>query len=151
MFGQMISTTGNVWTMGKANPTGPKDYQAVVEALRAIGETKILSAPRLTVMNSESAKILVGSKQVYVTTSAVQGQTTTQTAEAVNFVDVGVKLFVTPLIGADGFISLKVRPEVSSVVQSYKTSSGNLIPVVETSEAETTVLVEDGQTLVIAD
>jgi type II secretory pathway component GspD/PulD (secretin) len=85
-----------------------------------------------------------------VTTSAVQSSTSTETAEAVNFVDVGVKLFVTPMISADGFISLKVRPEVSSVVETYKTAAGNAIPVVETSEAETTVLLRDGQTIVIA-
>jgi general secretion pathway protein D len=84
-----------------------------------------------------------------VTSTAVQGQTTTQTAEAVNFVDVGVKLFVTPTIGHDNFISMKIRPEVSSVTQNYTTSAGNIIPVVETSQAETTILAEDGSTIII--
>lgn len=148
-FGQVISTIGHKWIIGKTNPKDKNDYSAVIEALRTIGKTKILSSPRLTVTNNDSAKILVGSKQVYVTTTAVQGQTTTQTAEAVNFVDVGVKLFVTPSIGHDGFISMKIRPEVSSVVQNYTTAAGNIIPIVETSEAETTVLVEDGATLII--
>jgi type II secretory pathway component GspD/PulD (secretin) len=91
----------------------------------------------------------VGSKQVYVTTAAIQSQTTTETAEAVNFVDVGVKLYVTPSIGADGYISMKVRPEVSSVIQTYKTASGNTIPIVETSETETTVLIKNGATIII--
>jgi type IV pilus assembly protein PilQ len=149
MFGQMITTTGNKWTIGTAAPKDRNDYSAVIEALKTIGDTKILSSPRLTVTNNEQAKILVGSKQVYVTSSAIQSQTSTQTAEAVNFVDVGVKLFVTPTISPDGFVLLKIRPEVSSVVQTYKTSTGNLIPIVETSEAETTVLVEDGATLII--
>jgi type II secretory pathway component GspD/PulD (secretin) len=121
----------------------------VIEALKTSGTTKILSSPRLTVTHNEAAKILVGSKQVYVTTSALQSQTTTETAESVSFVDVGVKLFVTPTISHDGFVSMKVRPEVSSVVQNYKTASGNIIPIVETSEAETTVLARDGATIVI--
>jgi type II secretory pathway component GspD/PulD (secretin) len=149
MFGQVISTTGNKWTIGTATPNEKNDYRAVIEALRTVGQTKILSSPRLTVTNNEAAKILVGSKQVYVTTSAVQSQTTTETAESVNFVDVGVKLFVTPVISHDGFISMKIRPEVSSVVQNYKTASGNIIPIVETSEAETTVMTEDGSTIII--
>ena len=149
MFGQVISTTGNKWTIGATLPAEHNDYSAVIEALKTSGETKILSSPRLTVTNNEAAKILVGSKQVYVTTSAVQSQTTTETAESVSFVDVGVKLFVTPTISHDGFISMKVRPEVSSVVQNYKTASGNIIPIVETSEAETTVLAQDGATIVI--
>lgn len=149
MFGQVISTTGNKWTIGSTTPSEHNDYSAVIEALKTSGETKILSSPRLTVTNNEAAKILVGSKQVYVTTTAVQSQTTTETAESVSFVDVGVKLFVTPTISHDGFISMKIRPEVSSVVQNYKTASGNIIPIVETSEAETTVLAQDGATIVI--
>lgn len=149
MFGQMISTTGNKWVIGSLNPAEKNDYRAVVEALETQGKTNILSSPRLAVVNNASAKILVGSKQVYVTTTAVQSQSTTETAEAVNFVDVGVKLYVTPTIGADGFISMKVRPEVSSVTQTYKTAAGNSIPVVETAESETSVLLKDGQTLVI--
>ncbi len=150
MFGHVITTTGNKWTVGTANPKDHNDYSAVIEALKTIGSTKILSSPRLTVVNNESAKILVGSKQVYVTTAAVQSQTSTETAETVNFVDVGVKLYVTPSISHDGFVSLKIRPEVSSVLQNYTTSTGNIIPIVDTSEAETTVLVEDGSTVVIA-
>ncbi len=149
MFGQVITTTGNKWTIGTAVPKESNDYRAVIEALKTVGETNILSSPRLTVINNESAKILVGSKQVYVTTTAVQSQSTTETAEAVNFVDVGVKLYVTPTISHDGFISMKIKPEVSSVVQNYTTSSGNVIPIVETSEAETTVLAQDGSTIII--
>ena len=150
MFGQVITTTGNKWMIGTAVPADHNDYKAVLEALNTLGHAKILSSPRLTVTNNEEARILVGSKQVYVTTSAVQGQTTTQTAEAVNFVDVGVKLFVTPVISSDGFISMKVRPEVSSATQTYKTSTGNTIPIVETSEAQTSILVKDGATIIIA-
>lgn len=150
MFGQVITTTGNKWTIGTAQPKNTNDYSAIIEVLDTVGETRILSSPRLTVTNNESAKILVGSKQVYVTTAAIQSQTSTETAESVNFVDVGVKLFVTPTISHDGSISMKVRPEVSSVVQNYKTAAGNNIPIVETSEAETTILMQDGATIIIA-
>ncbi len=149
-FDTFVSSVGSVWTIGSLAPVAAADYRAVIEALRTIGEVNILSSPRLTVTHNESAKILVGSKQVYVTTSAVQSTSSTQTTESVSFVDVGVKLYVTPAVSADGFISIKVRPEVSSVVQTYQTAAGNAIPVVETSEAETTVLLKDGATMVIA-
>ena len=145
----LISTVGNKWTIGKSNPQNHNDYSAIIVALQSYGKAKVLSSPSLTVVNNEEASILVGSKQVYVTTTAVQGQTTTETAEAVNFVDVGVKLHVTPTITHDGFISLKIKPEVSSANQSYTTSTGNKIPIVETSEATTTVLIENGQTIMI--
>lgn len=149
MFDQLITTTGNKWTIGKANPSKANDYKVILEVLETVGKTKILSSPRLTVVNNEEARILVGSKQVYVTTAAIQSQSTTETAEAVNFVDVGVKLTVKPSVGSDGFISMRLGLEVSSATQNYQTSSGNLIPIVETSEATTTVLVQDGQTIVI--
>src|SRR3989338_2533507 len=44
---------------------------------------------------------------------------------------------------------MKVKPEVSSVVSSLTTPSGNKIPIIDTSTAETTVLVKDGSTIVI--
>ncbi len=148
-FDRLVSSAGSVWTIGTLAPVDPGDFRAVIEALRTVGEVKILSSPRLMVTHNESAKILVGSKQVYVTSSAVQSQSSTQTTESVSFVDVGVKLYVTPTVSPDGFISIKVRPEVSSVVETYWTAAGNAIPIVETSEAETTVLLRDGATMVI--
>jgi len=63
---------------------------------------------------------------------------------------VGVTLKVTPSINQDGFVTMKIRPEVSSVTETLTTASGNVIPIVAISEAETTVMVKDGTTIVIA-
>ena len=57
---------------------------------------------------------------------------------------------VTPTINDDGFITLKIKPEVSSVIRTLTTSEGNAIPIVNTSEAETTAMVKDGTTVIIA-
>jgi MSHA type pilus biogenesis protein MshL len=126
------------------------DYTALIEALDTVGSTDILSSPRITAVNNKEAKILVGSTEPYVTTTTTtpsSGPTTT--AESVNFIEVGVKLFVTPTIHKDGFVTMKIKPEVSSVTSSITTSNNNTIPVVETSEAETTVMVKDGVSIVI--
>jgi type II secretory pathway component GspD/PulD (secretin) len=126
------------------------DYEMLIEALQTIGYTEILSSPRITTVNKKEAKILVGSTEPYVTTTTTtpaSGPTTT--AESVNFIEVGVKLYVTPTIHKDDFITMKIKPEVSSVVQTLSTGNNNSIPVVETSEAETTVVVKDGITIVI--
>ena len=126
------------------------DYTALVEALETVGITNILSNPSISTLNNQEAKILVGSTEPYVTTTTTtpaSGPTTT--AESVNFIDVGVKLFVTPTIHRDKFITMKIKPEVSSVTRSLTTSNNNSIPIVETSEAETTVMVKDGVTIVI--
>ncbi len=131
--------------------TMPADeYAVLVEALQTVGQTEILSSPRVAAINNKEAKILVGSTQPYVTTTITtpsSGPTTT--AESVSFIEVGVKLFVTPTIHEDDFITMAIRPEVSSVVGNLTTSNNNTIPVVETSEAETTVLVQNEATIVI--
>jgi len=125
-------------------------YTALVEALDTVGETNILSRPRITTINNMEAKILVGLTEPYVTTTTTTPDSGPPiTAETVNFIDVGVKLHVTPTVHNDGFISLNIRPEVSSVVDNLTTSNNNTIPIVETSEAETTVIVKNGVTIVI--
>jgi len=126
------------------------DYTALMEALKTIGETNILSSPRITALNNQEARILVGSQEPYVTTTTTtpaSGPTTT--AESISFIDVGIKLYVTPTIHLDDFITMKIRPEVSSVTRTLTTSNNNSIPVVETSEAETMVMIKDGVTVII--
>lgn len=151
MFSQSLSTGGRVTvgTMTVVDELG--EYRAVVEALRTIGTTNTLSTPRITVVNNQEAKILVGTKQPYVTRTTVTGEGGTVTiAEAITFVDVGIKLYVTPTINKDGFITMKIRPEVSSTGTPHTTAQGEQIPVVSTTEAETTVTVKDGATILIA-
>lgn len=126
------------------------DYTFLIEALETVGDTNILSSPSITSLNNEEAKILVGSTEPYVTTTTTTPASgPTVTAETVNFIDVGVKLYVTPTIHKDDFITLRVKPEVSSVVKTLTTGNNNVIPVVETSEAEAVVRIKDSVTLVI--
>ncbi len=126
------------------------DYEFLIEALETVGVTEILSSPSITAVNNQEAKILVGSTEPYVTsTTTTPSSGPTTTAETVNFIDVGVKLFVTPTIHKDDFVTMKIKPEVSSVTSNLTTSNNNTIPIVETSEAETTVIVKDRVTIVI--
>lgn len=124
-------------------------YYALIEALQTVGKTNTLSTPRITVLNNQEARILVGTKEVYVSTTTTTNDSTSSTAEQVTFVDVGVTLAVTPTINPDGFVTMKIKPEVSSTGTPYTTASGNQIPVVSTSEAETIVTVKDGSTIII--
>jgi len=125
-------------------------YNAVIQFLQTYGKTNILSRPRIAVVNNEEAKILIGSKEAYITTTLSQAETSTTTAESVSFIDVGVKLNVTPTISKDGFITMKIKPEVSSVRETLVTAQGSRVPIVETSEVETTVKVKDSTTIMIA-
>ncbi|HOX54020.1 MAG TPA: secretin N-terminal domain-containing protein [Candidatus Omnitrophota bacterium] len=140
--------SGSTLTVGSAD-FSKYSYYALIEALNTVGKTNTLSTPRITVLNNQEAKILVGTKEVYVSTTTTNTTGISTTAEEVTFVDVGVTLSVTPTINADGFVTMKIKPEVSSTGTPYTTASGNKIPVVSTSVAETNVMVKDGTTIII--
>ncbi len=127
-----------------------QDFTITMEWLETFGETKILSRPKIAVMNNEEAKILVGTREAYVTQTLSQAETTTVTSENIEFVDVGVKLNVVPTINKEGFIMMKIKPEVSSVSSTLTTQLGSTIPIIETSESETVVKVKDGTIIMIA-
>jgi len=126
------------------------NFTALYDVLQTVGKTNLVSSPKIATIENQEAKILVGTKEAYVTTTVTSpGSGISTTAESITFIDVGVKLFVTPTIGDDGYITMKIRPEVSSVDRTMTTSQGNTIPIVRTSESETTVMVKDGVTIVI--
>jgi len=129
--------------------TSKQDFDILIKYLQTLGKTQILSNPKLAVINNQEARIHVGEKQAYVTTTTTTGQTTTTVSEEVTFVDVGIQLSVTPTINDDGYVTMKVKPEVSSVVSTLTTPSGNKIPIIDSSMAETTVMVKDGATIII--
>lgn len=147
-------------TLGTITPTTTTDAAGestttfggsgtIMKLLETFGRTSILSSPQIAVVDGEEAKIMVGSKEAYTTSSVTQSQATTTTAQQVTFVDVGVTLHVTPTINTNGFITMKIKPEVSSVTRFLTTSQGDQIPIVESTNAETRVMVRDGSTVLI--
>ena len=144
-FDSTLTDFGKVM-IGKVGAT---DLDLTMQALKTVGETKILSSPRISALNNEEAKIFVGTKEVYTTSTTTQGTAGASTATSVNFIDVGVQLKVTPVINDDGFILMSIRPEVSRIDRTVTTSSGDKIPIVDTTNAETRVMVKDGNTIII--
>jgi type II secretory pathway component GspD/PulD (secretin) len=128
---------------------GNNDFDTVIKYLQTLGQTRILSNPKLAVVNNQEAKIHVGEKQAYITTTTTQSQATTTVSEAVTYVDVGIQLFVTPTINDEGFVTLRIKPEISSVIDYLETSSKNKIPIIDTSTAETIVMVKDNTSILI--
>jgi len=145
------SLPSSITSFGKiaVGTIGTDQLGAAVKALQQFGKTDVLSTPHISALDGQEATILVGTKEVYVTSTVSQGTSTATTSESVNFIDVGIKLKVTPSINDDGFVTMKIKPEVSSVARTVTTSQGNQIPVVETSTAETSVMVKDGNTIVL--
>ncbi|MFH1228219.1 MAG: secretin N-terminal domain-containing protein [Planctomycetota bacterium] len=147
----MAGTIGKVTNLSAQIGTIPAThYQLVLKALQAFGANKMISAPRLIAMQDKPAKFMVGSKEAYVTVTTTQTQASTTSSESVQFEDVGILLEVTPIINEDGFVEMKIKPEISSVTKQVQTSSGNIIPIVEKATTDTVVMVKDGVTIVIA-
>jgi len=128
---------------------GRNDFDVLIKYVQTFGKTKILSCPQIAVINNQEAKIHVGERQAYVTTSTTSGQTTTTVSESVTYVDVGLQLSVTPTINEDGFVTMKIKPEISSVIDTLISSSNNKIPIIDTATADTSVMVKDGATVII--
>jgi len=125
------------------------NFTALINVLETFGEVKVLSNPRIAAINNQEAKILVGVREAYTTSTISQTQPSTITSQQISFVDVGVSLIVTPTINKEGFITMSVKPEVSSVKKYIETSQKDLIPIIETATATTTVMVKDGTTILI--
>ena len=107
------------------------------------GRLKILSNPKVTTLNNKEAKIQVGSKVPTLTTTV----TPTGQTQSASLLDVGIILTVTPTVNADRQITIKVKPEASTIA-----STGGLpgiSPAINTRTAETTIMVKDGETIVI--
>ncbi|MDD5504720.1 MAG: secretin N-terminal domain-containing protein [Candidatus Omnitrophica bacterium] len=146
-----VATTANGGALQIGN-LATEGYQAVIQALREYGKTNLLSSPRIVALNNEEASILVGTNQPYATRTISQGSGGTGNIEAENvtFIDLGIKLIVTPTINDENYITMKIKPEVSSKIGDFQiTSSGNVIPIVKTTTTETTVMVKNGSTVLI--
>jgi TonB family protein len=130
---------------------GSGDVNVMIQVLKTIGDTNLLSSPRVTAINNQEAKILIGTSQPYATNTVTQTTGTATTGTSISFIDVGVKLYVTPTITKDGFVTMKIKPEVSSSTTNYSYGPvpQTTVPIVQTTQAETSVSVKDGTTIII--
>lgn len=114
---------------------------ATLDALIQDQKAHLLASPSIAVLNNQEARIIIGEKVPY----KERTQTTTGTTETTKFIDVGITLRVLPSINSDGYITMGVHPEVSSV--SALLDAG---PRITTREADTTVRIKEGETIIIA-
>lgn len=112
---------------------------ARLTAAEASGQAKIISAPRVTTLNNTRARITQGTD---ITVPIVtQNQLTVQTVKA------ALELDVTPHVTADGSILMAIK--MTNNVPDFSQQVGQGVPPVSTKEAETEMLVADGDTAVI--
>jgi len=124
---------------------GPHDIDAALRAAVSRGDARIVSRPVVVASNNREARILVGAQRPFVQVSRSLPTDTPSRDQVVQYRDVGTKLTVLPTINQDGYVSLVIRQEVNSATSETQFDA----PVIATREAETQVLVKDGQTVVL--
>lgn len=133
-----------------------------IDLLDAFGTVKVLSSPRLAVLNNQTAMLKVVDEFVYfnvkaetVSTANVDSRTTfTTTPQSVS---VGMVLSITPQVGDSGEIILNVRPTISSISDLKEDPNPdlaaanikNLVPQIRTREIESVLRLRSGQIAVL--
>ncbi len=112
---------------------------ARLQALESQNKANIISNPRITTVNNREASVVVG-KQIPLIVQDFAGNAVTQ------LTTIGIKLSVTPHINTGNRITMDVHPEVSDLA-SQATVQGGII--INTTMADTRVMVNDGETAVI--
>ena len=111
------------------------------------GDAQILANPRIRVKNKEKAKIHIGERVPVITTTTTAN---VGVSESVNYLDVGLKLDVEPIISLDNEVSMRVGLEVSNIVREIRSQSGSLTYQVGTRNASTVLRLKDGETQALA-
>jgi general secretion pathway protein D len=111
------------------------------------GRTNVLANPRIRVKSKEKARIHIGDKVPVITTTA---GSTGFVSESVNYLDVGLKLEVEPVVNLEDDVGIKIGLEVSNISQEVKTAAGTTAYQVGTRNANTTLRLRDGETQVLA-
>ncbi len=125
-----------------------ENIAAFVSMLDKVGDVSIISNPKLLALNRQPARVLVGQRLGYLSTTATE----TATTQTVEFLDTGTQLAFRPFIANDGMIRMELRPSVSSgTIRTVTGASGaaSSIPDELTNEVTTNVLVRDGSTIVL--
>ena len=132
---------------------GSESINVLVRALQETGRLEVLSAPEIMTLNNQPANILVGSEVPFIgnTTFSANGL-------AQNSIDrqpVGLQLGVTPRISPDGLVVMEIDAVKSALADAGVVVSvdqfGNAIeqPIVNTTQASTTVSARSGQTIIL--
>jgi len=147
----------------KYRDINPLNLLATVELLRAFGTIKVLSSPKLAVLNNQTATLKVSEDFVYfsVKQDSVPGGpntnatvTTTTTPQSVS---IGFFMSLTAQISDSGTVTLNVRPSISSIAELKQDPNPvlaannikNLVPQIRMREIESMLRIESGDIAVL--
>jgi len=122
-------------------------FTMLLRMLKTSKRARSLSNPKVTALNGKKAQIKVGQRIPYNTTTTypAQGGNPPYTVTETKFEEVPITLDVTPTIFDDGTMRLKLKPKITAVVSIIENSA----PWTETREADTEVVIRNGETLIL--
>ena len=128
------------------------DFRLLVSFLNSNGETELLASPRIVTADNKEARISIA-QQFPIPQFTFNQQTASLEVSGFTFKDIGILLNVTPHINKNGFITLDLKPEVSSFdptrVQTFGGAVSASIPIIDTRNLQASVLIKDGHTLAL--
>lgn len=133
-------------TVGVGGQDGDTLFGAVLTAVEADTNSRILSKPFNMTLDNGTSSLLVG-QNVPVTTGQVLGDDNTNAFTTVDRQDVGVGLTVTPRISNDGTIRMQIEQEVSNIAGAI--TAGVTDVVFNTRKINTSVIADDGEIIVL--
>jgi MSHA biogenesis protein MshL len=160
------NSASGLLALNYSNPTSfLGNIAATIQLLESFGKVKVLSSPKISVLNNQTALLKVVDNQVYFTiiasTTAAQtgiAPTTTYTSE-LHTVPVGFVMSVTPQIADTDEVTMNVRPSISRIIAYVQDPNPALaaavvpvvssVPVIQTREMESMLKVSSGQIAVM--
>mgnify|MGYP000412659214 CR=1 FL=1 len=138
----IVTGTGTGSTLAAFGRFLGLDIGSALDLAETDGLLTTLAEPNLTALSGETASFLAGGEFPVITSNGLSGS-------SVTFKPYGVSLSYTPVVLANGRISIRVKPEVSEIASSVVVN-GNSVPSLNTRSAETTVELGSGQSFMIA-
>ncbi|MDP2759563.1 MAG: type II and III secretion system protein [Sideroxyarcus sp.] len=155
------TNTASIFTLGYTNPASKLgDLSGAVKLLDSFGDVKVLSSPKLSVLNNQTAILRVVDNNVYfIVNSTVTAcspkpcDDTVAYTTTMNSVQVGFTMSVTPQINDSDTVLLNVRPTITRrLADKVDPTPGvisNLIPQVSTREMESILKIENNQIAIL--
>lgn len=162
--GVQTNVSPGVFLLNYTNPTSRLgDIAATIQLLESFGKVKVLSSPKISVLNNQTALLKVVDNNVFFSikvTPAVLNSSGGVSTPAVyestlQTVPVGFVMSVTPQISENDEVTLNVRPTITRVVDHVKDPNPALvnvaseIPVIQAREMESIMRVNSGQVAVM--
>jgi general secretion pathway protein D len=151
---QIVNTNSGSISIAPAFPgfaylfSSGSNISVVLNALEDVTRVNVLSAPKVLVVNNQTATLQVGDEVPIATQSAVSVLTPgAPVVNSIEFKDTGVILKVVPRVNQGGEVQMDIDQEVSDVGPT--TSSSLNSPTIQQRKISSTVVVQDGETIAL--